>query len=162
MNKVCSYKDLRGILKVGMTVSAVKGKTNACPELHDDGSNTQTITSVDETTFSINGCTHTYNGCTHTYSGDVATLEIHNFTRTMATVTKGEFLRDVLNNRRVIHERFGDILFVSGTDLREVAIIDTFMHLESNGFKVEVDEEVKEMTVEEVSKLVGQTVKIIQ
>lgn len=55
------YSQLKGVIKVGNTVRAVKGKRNPCNELKNDGSNTGKITEVHDEHFATNGCTHGYN-----------------------------------------------------------------------------------------------------
>jgi len=58
--KIYSYSELKGVIKVGDVVRAVKGKRNLCNELQNDGSDTAKITTVSGDWFDINGCRHRY------------------------------------------------------------------------------------------------------
>ena len=60
MATVYKYSQLKGVLKVGDTVRAVKGKRNPCYKLKNDGSNTRQITVTGDDCFSIDGCIHAY------------------------------------------------------------------------------------------------------
>jgi len=57
---IYSYAELKGKIKVGDKVSAVKGKYNQCSELNSDGSNVAIVTLVNEDCFAINYCVHIY------------------------------------------------------------------------------------------------------
>jgi len=58
--KIYSYSKLKGVIKVGDVVRAVRGKRNLCNELQNDGSDTAKITTVSGDWFHINGCRHGY------------------------------------------------------------------------------------------------------
>ncbi len=154
-----SYAELKGKIKVGDSVRAVKGKENGCNELNSDGSNVQKITYVDEDCFDINGCFHDYNR--------KAFLELLPSEITWETLKKGDRMKDGDGeDERTVLARLEDIVFLSFIDDSDgYGSAYTISELQRRCYTIvqpPKEEEISEMTVKDVEKLVGHKVKIVK
>ena len=152
-----SYAELKGKIKVGDSVRAVKGKENGCNELNSDGSNVQKITYVDEDCFDINGCFHDYNR--------KAFLELLPSEITWETLKKGDKVKDGEYERTVL-ARLEDICFLSSVIRSDMyGLGETISDMQRMDYTIvqpPKEEEISEMTVKDVERLVGHKVKIVK
>jgi len=93
MNKIYSYSELKGVIRVGQKVKAVKDKSNACSELLDG--KTGIITKVDDDSIWINGCNHSFRPDNY--------LEIISEEKTWENMSHRELLNDLIK-RGIIKE----------------------------------------------------------
>lgn len=111
MGKIYKYSELKGVLKVGDVVRAVKGKENCCIKLKSDGSNTVVITKIEDELFWINDCEHFFND-------ESGYLEIVSSSpRTIKDADVGDVVMNRLENYRKIlgKDTTGNILHLSRT-----------------------------------------------
>lgn len=157
---IYSYAELKGKIKVGDRVRAVKGENNACIQLQDDGGNSKGITSVDVDGFSIDTCYHVYN--------EPCFLELLTEEKTLDTVDVGDVVVSACGDEYTILDKSpnGTVLFTSGSSNSDWAGGGyTRKELKDNRFTVKQSTPApkpKEMTLEEVSKALGYPVKIVE
>ena len=84
---IFSYADLKGKIKVGDRVRAVKGKFNPCNELEDDGSDEMIITFVSDNYFETESCIHSFDG-------DDVFLDRIDYKKTLEDAEAGDVLVD--------------------------------------------------------------------
>ena len=154
---IYSYAELKGKIRVGDSVRAVPGKQNDCSQLNDDGSNVQKITYIAESCVDINGCRHLYS--------ETAFLELFPSEITWETLKKGDKVKTRFD-KRIVLSRVDDLCFLSkdsNSDAYGFAM--TISQLQLYGFTIvqpPKEEEISEMTVKDVEKLVGHKVKIVK
>jgi len=156
---IYSYAELKGKIKVGDKVRAVKGKQNGCSELARSLDFDCRITTVHDSGFSINGCKHWY------YENNFF-LELLTEEKTLDTVDVGDVVVDENGNERTILDKSpnGTVLFLSWqNDPTRYYGGHTRQQLKALRYTVKQSTpEPKEMTLEEVSKALGYPVKIIE
>lgn len=158
---VYSYSELKGKIKIGDEVRAVKGKQNPCDELEQDGSNIGIITEVKDDFFCINGCCHYY--CVDDFLDLLSTEKTYDNLQVGDEIDCGD---DVI---RVVLEtgstRNAFLLSSTENDYQSLFWYSR-KEMDIKGWKIKQPEppkeDVQELTVEEVSKLVGKTVKIVE
>lgn len=163
---IYSYAELKGKIKVGDKVRAVKGKENGCGELGDlmvaadDGEKLGTITDVFSEYFRINQCVHAYSPG---YFLELLTEE-----KTLDTVDVGDVVVDGDGRERTILDKSpnGTVLFLSSAASGDWSgVMATRQELKLFDYTVKQSTPApapKEMTLEEVSKTLGYPVKIIE
>lgn len=161
---IYSYAELKGKIKVGDRVRAVKGKENGCSELGDlmvaadDGEKLGTITDVFSDRFRVNQCGHSYSPG---YFLELLTEE-----KTLDTVDVGDVVVDKDGDERTVMDtsKNGTVLFLSQRDCPLYFHLPmTRQELKDKGFTVKQPTPApKEMTLEEVSKALGYPVKIVE
>jgi len=158
---IYSYAELKGKIKVGDKVRAVKGKTNPCSNmLLDDGSNTAKVTEVFDDGFYINDCCHAY--------AEGSFLELLTEEKTLDTVDVGDVVVGKDGDERTVMDtsKNGTVLFLSQRDCPLYFHLPMIrQELKDKGFTVKQSTPVpepKETTLEEVSKTLGYPVKIIE
>ena len=149
-----SYEELRGKVKVGDTVRAIPGLKNLCGELRDSGSNSATISKVDDEGFWINGCFHEYE--------EIGFLDWTPQPKTFDTLEVGDFVyypngveKKVLKIERVFLLSTND----DHSDIRTTLSEEEMIRINISFNPPE--EQVVDMTLEEVSAFVGKTVRIV-
>lgn len=154
---IYSYEELKGKIKVGDSVRAVPGKHNNCRELNSEGSNVQKITYIAENCVDINGCRHWYS--------EFGFLELIPSEITWETLKKGDKVKRGLSERIVL-ARLEDICFLSNVINPDwYGSGYTISELQREGYTIvqpPKEEEISEMTVKDVEKLVGHKVKIVK
>lgn len=163
---IYSYAELKGKIKVGDRVRAVKGKENWCTCLRSSKPTGKLawpiceVTRVENYGFYINGCAHNY------YSGSF--LELLTEEKTLDTVDVGDVVVDSSGEEFTILDKSlnGTVLFVSwSNDATRYHDGFTRQELKEFGYTVKQSTpapEPKEMTLEEVSKALGYPVKIVE
>ena len=157
---IYKYKDLKEIIKVGDKVRAVPGEINPCDKLNSDGSNEGEITEVCDGYFCINGCSHTYSKF---WFLDLNPRRIVTWENLQAG-DKVKCGKDILT----IKGNVGTIFFLTmkDEDVERWWSCMTAEEMEDVGYEIiqpeEKKEEVKELTMSDVEKLVGQKVKIVK
>lgn len=158
---IYSYTDYLKIAKVGDVVRAVEGKPNGSYLLHDDGSNTAVIARVMKDYFFIGGIAHQLsNNCfLELVSPRIPTWE---------TLQVGDEIKiPYVGIAKVLEVGASGKTFLCSR-FNSYEKIDGWYHIEeakNEGWTLvtpPVEPEVQEMTVEEVSKLVGKKVKIVE
>ena len=154
---IYSYAELKGKIKVGDKVRAVKGRNNVCPYL--DCNKQGVVSHVDSDGFVI------ANGCVHSY-GSISFLELLTEEKTLDTVDVGDVVVDKDGDERTVMDtsKNGTVLFLSQRDCPLYFHLPmTRQELKDKGFTVKQPTPApKEMTLEEVSKALGYPVKIIE
>jgi hypothetical protein len=162
---IYKYSELKGKIKVGDIVRAVPGKDNYCGELNDDGSNTAKITAVTNVNFFINDCDHSFKGSGY--------LEIVNEEKTLETLEVGDTViydscwkKDIL---AVLHRNGEKTVYVmsevykdeNDTRRKKIDATWTAYELELRDFSYpQPQEEMEEVTMEQVCEKFGKNVKI--
>lgn len=162
MGKIYSYAEYLPIAKVGDVVRAVEGKFNDCTnKLSSDGSNTEKITEVDEYAFSIGGCSHE--------SAKDAFLELVSpRIPTWETLAVGDEIETVAGNGQemkvlaVLGDLFARSWAGQPNTFCSWATKQTAQHDGWSLVTPPIEPEVEEMTLEQVNKLLGKKVKIVE
>lgn len=159
---IYSFKDLKGVLKVGDTVRAVEGVENVCSELICNGSNTQKITELEEDGFWINGCWHRFS--------ENSFLEIIDPPRTEITwenLQAGDYLINKQEKKRKVLAIIGELLALSyGNYPGLFSEWSTLESIQKSGLTIDQPtpapkmQFVREVTMEEVCKQFGCEVRI--
>lgn len=156
---VYSYAQLKGKIRVGDEVRAVPGKSNACTQLEEDGSNTQKITKVTDELFWINGCWHRY-----FTDGYLDLLTEH--PRTLGDLREGDQVKNKYGTGTVLFVLKPGLYLLSELDSPDaVGYFYTTKDLEDRGCTlVQPEPEVIEVTVSEISAkhYQGRPVKIVK
>lgn len=160
-----TYNEYAKIAKVGDVVRAVPGKQSPCAVLGNDGVDTGTITKVATDVFCIEGCSHhsNQNGYLFLVSSAEPSWETLKVGDELAFTGKNSLCAKILEigasgktflrsnvyseaNKSINFERTGCWM--------------TIAEAKEDGWKIVPP--FQEMTVEEVSKLVGKPVKIVE
>ena len=162
---IYSYAELKGKIKVGDRVRAVKGKENWCTCLRSSKPTGKLawpiceVTRVEDYGFYINGCAHNY------YSGSF--LELLTEEKTLDTVDVGDVVVSGGFERTILDKSpNGTVLFLSSAASGDWSgVMATRQELKLFDYTVKQSTPApapKEMTLEEVSKTLGYPVKIIE
>lgn len=162
---IYSYPELKGKIKVGDKVRAVKGKSSGCYKLNDD-SEEEEITQVDSDGFWIDGCHHSFNN-------EINHLEIVEEEKerteiTLENLKKNDCIKDPQNNKYKIIERVGDLVFLSWPETEFETCWDTTFgginhidELKHDGYKiVPPNQEPRKVTLAQVKERFGEDVVV--
>lgn len=148
---VYSYEEFKAVAKVGMMVSAAAGKESICGELLEGKQ--QKITNLEDSGFYINECWH--NWTSHSFLETIPTTIEH--------CVEGDIIIGSDGDKRYCNGRVGPLIAYSYPS--DFASHSGFMHwkyAQKQGWTVEgpEPEEAEELTMEEVCKELGRTIKI--
>ena len=177
---IYEYKDLKGVIKVNDEVSAVRGMSNYCPKLNNDGSNRQKITRVDDEWFWVDDCRHSYEGYgflelypapDNIWFGDCEAEHGYNCpkaTPSWDNLKPNDFVEDSKGYKKKVLEVFTQSVLLSeysDFDIFDIAgCFYTIKELQKDGYTVvgSKPEEPKEMTVKQISEALGYTIKVVE
>ena len=157
MSKIYSYAEFQAVAKVGDVVRAVKGKSNYCSKIRDDGSTTAKITEVTQDGVYINDCNHSLK--------EDGYLEVVETVKTWETLQAGDLVIDGLGRGKVLAV-LGDVFLIScSNDFDRANKWLTKQEVQRLGNTIvqdEVPEVVEQVTLDQVYEKFGKKVTIKQ
>jgi hypothetical protein len=151
---IYTYEQLKGKIRVGDKVGKVDGEHSE----HLFDSPIEMVTQSDDDGFWIADCYHAYD--------EDSRIDLISAEKTWATLAKGDVIQDSFGAKSIILARLEDVFFISNDATASAVRGAPYLaqELEKKGYAIvqPVDETVKEMTLADVEKLVGQKVKIVE